>query len=96
MDRCWTACLNEFCEARGRDPINSRQAMTAARATIVDPEDASMRRDNDRSIGEEMRPLARERDLETLDRGTRWELVGCVILLVIAVLMAIAVNAYVP
>jgi hypothetical protein len=41
-----------------------------------------------------MRPLQREPDLETLARETRWELIGCVVLLAIAVLMAAAVNAY--
>ena len=51
---------------------------------------------DDRNVVEDTRPLARERDLETLDRETRWELAGCVILLLIAVLMAVAVNAYVP
>ena len=54
-----------------------------------------MSADSDRKIVEE-RPPARQPDLETLDRETRWELVGCVILLVIAVLLAVAVNFYVP
>lgn len=55
-----------------------------------------MRGDNDRNIVEKKRPPLREPDLETLDRETSWELVGCIILLVIAVLMAVAVNFYVP
>ena len=55
-----------------------------------------MRGENDRSVAGKMRPPAGEPDLDTLDRESRWELVGCIILLVIAVLMAIAVNFYVP
>ena len=55
-----------------------------------------MRGENDRNAVDEIRPPAREPDLDTLDRETRWELVGCVILLAIAVLMAVAVNFYVP
>ena len=63
----------------------------------VDREEASMMRgENDRNVVEEMRSQAREPDLETLDGETRWELVGCIVLLVIAVLMAVAVNFYVP
>jgi len=54
-----------------------------------------MRGNNNRHIAGERQP-PREPDLETLDRETSWELVGCIILLVIAVLMAIAVNFYVP
>jgi hypothetical protein len=53
-----------------------------------------MRGKNDNSAAEDMRPLPREPDLETLARETRWELIGCVVLLAIAVLMAAAVNAY--
>jgi hypothetical protein len=55
-----------------------------------------MRGENDRNVVEEIRPQAGGPDLDTLDRETRWELVGCIILLVIAVLMAVAVNFYVP
>jgi hypothetical protein len=54
-----------------------------------------MRRKGDDEVVEETAP-AREPDLDTLDRETRWELVGCIILLAIAVLMAVAVNFYVP
>jgi hypothetical protein len=53
-----------------------------------------MRGEGDRNAGEKMR-LGKP-DLDALDRETRWELVGCIILLVIAVLMAVAVNFYVP
>ena len=55
-----------------------------------------MRGKNDRCAAEDMRPLPREPDLDTLDRETRWELIGCAVLLAIAVLMAAAVNAYAP
>jgi len=55
-----------------------------------------MRGENDRNVVEETRSQAREPDLKTLDGETRWELVGCIVLLVIAVLMAVAVNFYVP
>jgi len=55
-----------------------------------------MRGENDRNVAGKMHPPTSEPDLQTLDRETRWELVGCIILLVIAVLMAIAVNFYVP
>jgi hypothetical protein len=44
--------------------------------------------------GEEMR--VRKPDLDALDQETRWELAGCIVLLVIAVLMAAAVNLYAP
>jgi hypothetical protein len=56
--------------------------------------EVSMRGDGDGSASEKMR-LGKP-DLEALDRETRWELVGCIILLVIAVLMAAAANSYVP
>ena len=55
-----------------------------------------MRGKGDRNAAEETRPPAREPERDTLDKEIRWELVGCVILLVIAVLMAVAVNFYVP
>jgi hypothetical protein len=55
-----------------------------------------MREANHDSAAEDTRPLPREPDLEMLSRETRWELIGCVVLLAIAVLMAAAVNAYVP
>lgn len=53
-----------------------------------------MRGEGDGNAGGKMR-LGKP-DVEALDRETRWELVGCIILLVIAVLMAAAVNIYVP
>lgn len=53
-----------------------------------------MRGKNHRSAADNMRPLPP--DLEILDRQTRWELIGCVVLLAIAGLMAVAVNAYAP
>ena len=53
-----------------------------------------MRGDGDRDAGQRMR--MGKPDLDALDRETRWELVGCIILLVIAVLMAAAINFYVP
>jgi hypothetical protein len=53
-----------------------------------------MRGDANRNAGERLR--MGKADLDVLDRETRWELVGCIILLVIAVLMASAVNFYVP
>ena len=53
-----------------------------------------MRGKADKNASEEMR--LGERDLDTLDRETRWELVGCIVLLLIAVLMAVAANVYVP
>ena len=52
-----------------------------------------MRGEGDRNAGEKMR-LGKP-DLDALDRETRWELVGCIVVLVIAVVMAIAVNFYV-
>jgi hypothetical protein len=57
-------------------------------------EEVSMRGEGDRNAGEKMR--LGKLDVEALDRETRWELVGCIVLLVIAVLMAAAVNIYVP
>lgn len=58
--------------------------------------------DRDKDV-ERMPPAGRpdvERDVqldaEALDRETQWQLVGCIILLVIAVLMAIAVKLSVP
>lgn len=54
-----------------------------------------MREQNHRSA-EDTRRLPREPDLDTLARETRWELIGCVVLLAIGVLMAAAVNAYAP
>jgi hypothetical protein len=57
-------------------------------------EEVSMRGNGDGNAGEKMR--LGNPDLEVLDRETRWELVGCIILLMIAVLMAAAVNIYVP
>ena len=53
-----------------------------------------MRSEGDRNVGKRMRPG--KPDLDSLDRETQWELVGCIVLLVIAVLMAVAVNFYVP
>ena len=53
-----------------------------------------MRGEGDENAGEKMR-LGKS-DLDASDRETRWQLVGCIILLVIAVLMAAAVNLYVP
>jgi hypothetical protein len=35
-------------------------------------------------------------DWDALDRETKWELVGCVILLVITLSMAAAINLYAP
>ena len=54
-----------------------------------------MRGDGDRDAGQGGCSMGKA-DLDVLDRETRWELVGCIILLVIAVLMAVAVNFYIP
>ena len=53
-----------------------------------------MRGEGDEDAGREM--LIGKPDLDALDRETKWELAGCIVLLVIAVLMAAAMNLYVP
>jgi hypothetical protein len=63
-------------------------------AWVFELEELPMRGDGNRNAGERLR--MGKADLDVLDRETRWELVGCIVLLVIAVLMASAVNFYVP
>lgn len=44
----------------------------------------------------DMYSFLRRPNRDVLDRETKWELIGCIILLLITVSMAAAVNVYAP
>lgn len=52
--------------------------------------------DRDKKFGHDMRPSFGEPDRVARERAARWELIGCIILLIVIVVMATAVNLYAP
>lgn len=55
-----------------------------------------MPRNGDKKVCHDMRPSFGEPDRVAWERAARWELIGCMILLIVTVMMAAAVNLYAP